>query len=173
VTRRIVNYLRDHALATTALVFSILALAGSSYAAINLPAGSVGTRQLRNGAVTSHKIANASVTPSKLNGRAIGGSIRHWAFVNRDGTVISGSRGARVSEPTNAPPYYVTWGDRFSHSCAVLATSPGDEGMGPIASRIGIHVNEPGTSHGATVVWAWPSDGNAFINARFYVMVVC
>ena len=61
------------------------------------PAGSVGTRQLHDGSVTSRKLANGSVTPAKLDARAIGGSVRHWAFVNQDGRVIGGSRGIRVS----------------------------------------------------------------------------
>ena len=70
-------------------------------------------------------------------------------------------------------PYYVSWGDRFSHSCAVLANSPGTEGNGPIADSIGIHVNEPGSPHGATVVWAWPSSENTFVNARSHIAVIC
>lgn len=151
-----------------------ISLGGTSYAALSLPAGSVGTRQLRNGAVTSKKIANRSITPAKLDPAAIGGSIRHWAFINQDGGVIGGSRGVHASAPTQlGQPYYVSWGDQFSHSCAVLANSPGTEGNGPIANRIGIHVNEPGTRHGATVVWAWPSSDGSFVNARFYISVVC
>lgn len=170
---RALDYLRRNAIATVALVFSVLSLAGASYAAFSLPAGSVGTRALHNGAVTNKKLANGSITPSKLARGSIGGSIRHWAFVNVDGSVIGGSRGTRVTEPTGAPPYYVTWGDQFSHSCAVLANSPGTEGNGPIADRIGIHVNESGKRHGSTVVWVSPSSDNAFVNARFYIAVIC
>jgi hypothetical protein len=171
---RTLDYLRRNALAALAFVCSLLALGGASYAALSLPAGSVGTRQLRTGAVTNKKVANGSITPAKLDSRTIGGSVRHWAFVNLDGSVLGGSRGVKASAPT-APgqPYHVTWGDRFSHSCAVLANSPGTEGNGPIADRIGIHVNEPGGPHGATVLWVWPSSDNAFVNARFYIAVIC
>ena len=44
---------RKNAIAYLAL---FVALGGTSYAAINLPAGSVGTRQLRAGAVTAVKV---------------------------------------------------------------------------------------------------------------------
>jgi len=44
-----------NAAATIAL---FVALGGTSYAALSLPAGSVGTRQLRSGAVTEAKLAH-------------------------------------------------------------------------------------------------------------------
>jgi len=43
------------------------ALGGGAYAALRLPANSVGTKQLRNGAVTSSKLKNGAVTAAKLN----------------------------------------------------------------------------------------------------------
>ena len=171
---RTLDYLRRNALAALALVCSLLALGGASYAALSLPAGSVGTRQLRTGAVTNKKLANGSITPAKLDSHTIGGSVRHWAFINVNGSVIGGSRGTKASAPTQpGQPYHVSWGDQFSHSCAVLANSPGTEGNGPIADRIGIHVNAPVGPHGATSVWVWPSTENTFINARFYIAVIC
>ena len=168
---KILTFIRHNAISLTAL---FVALGGTSYAAFSLPAGSVGTKQLRNGAVTSKKLANGSITPAKLDRSTIGGSVRDWAFVNQDGGVLGGSRGATAAAPAQpGQPYHVSWGDRFSRSCAVLANSPGLEGNGPIANQIGIHVNEPGTRHGATVLWLWPSSGGSFVNARFYVAVVC
>ena len=165
------TFIRHNAIALTAL---FVALGGTSYAAFSLPAGSVGTTQLRNGAVTSKKIANGSITPAKLDRTTIGGAVRDWAFVNQDGSVLGGSRGVTASAPAlPGQPYHVSWGDRFSRSCAVLANSPGLEGNGPIANQIGIHVNEPSTRHGATVLWLWPSNGGSFVNTRFYVAVVC
>jgi hypothetical protein len=169
--RRLAAHVRGNVVAYLAL---FVALGGTSYAAFRLPAGSVGTRQLRNGAVTSTKIANGSITPAKLNAGAVGGTIRHWAFVDQDGTLIGGSRGSHVSLGHGGSPYLVSWGDRFPHSCAVLASSPGTEGTDPIATSIGIHVNEPASRFGATVVWVSPYGHNAmFISARFYVTVIC
>lgn len=171
---RAVGYLRRNALAALALVCSMLSLAGASYAAFSLPAGSVGTRELHNGAVTNKKLANGSTTPAKLDSRAIGGAVRHWAFVDVDGSVIGGSRGVHATAPPQpGQPYHVSWGGQFSRSCAVLANPPGTEGNGPIANRIGIHVNEPGTRRGSTVVSVWPSSEGTFVNARFYIAVVC
>ncbi len=166
---KVIQHLRGSAVAYVAL---FVALGGTSYA-LSIPAGSVGARELHNGSVTSKKLANGSITPAKLDGRAIGGSVRDWAFVNQDGSVIGGSHGVHVSQGPGGAPYYVSWGDQFSHSCAVLANSPGTEGNGPIADSIGIHVNEPGTRRGATVVWVWPYINGTFASARFYIAVVC
>ena len=157
---KILTFIRHNALALLAL---FVALGGTSYAAFSLPAGSVGTKQLRNGAIT----------PAKLDAHTIGGSVRHWAFVNQDATVIGGSRGTRVSLGPNGAPYYVSWGDQFPHSCAVLANSPGTEGNGPIGDSIGIHVNEPVGRRGSTVVRVFPYSNATFVNARFYIAVVC
>jgi hypothetical protein len=114
------------------------------------------------------------VTPAKLDTQAIGGSVVRWAYVDQNGKILGGSRGARATAPTQSgQPYLVSWGKRFPRSCAVLTNSPGTEGNGPVADRIGVHVNEPGTKHGATVVWAWPSSDGAYVDARFYVAVIC
>jgi hypothetical protein len=50
-----------------AVVALVVALAGTSYAALSLPKNSVGTRQLKNGAVTANKIKGGAVSASKLN----------------------------------------------------------------------------------------------------------
>ena len=55
--------MREKALAVMALV---VALAGTSYAAVALPAGSVGTPQLRASAVTSAKLDSGAVTGVKV-----------------------------------------------------------------------------------------------------------
>ena len=69
---RILTHLRRNAVAYIAL---FVALGGTSYAAINLPAGSVGNRQLQNHAID----------PVKLNPGTIAASIRAWANVTWDG----------------------------------------------------------------------------------------
>ena len=49
-----------------ACVALLVALGGTSYAAIRLPANSVGTRHIKNGAVTSLKIKNNTITGSDV-----------------------------------------------------------------------------------------------------------
>jgi hypothetical protein len=56
--------LRRHAIATLALVCSLLSLAGASYAAFSLPPGSVGARELRNSAITASKLDPTSIAAS-------------------------------------------------------------------------------------------------------------
>jgi hypothetical protein len=56
-----------------ACVALVVALGGTSYAALRLPSNSVGTRQLRNGAVTKVKIAPATLKALTGSGGAPGG----------------------------------------------------------------------------------------------------
>jgi hypothetical protein len=53
-----------------AFVALFVALGGGAYAAIKLPANSVGTKQLKNGAVTSAKVKNGSLGVSNLSSSA-------------------------------------------------------------------------------------------------------
>lgn len=60
---RLMGYLRRHHVALLALFFAI---GGSSYAAVALPPGSVGSLQLRKGSVTMAKLSTGTLT--KLHG---------------------------------------------------------------------------------------------------------
>jgi hypothetical protein len=64
MTRRVTQYLRRHAVAYLAL---FLALSGGAYAAVKLPANSVGTKQLKNKAVTRAKLSPSTIR--QLQGR--------------------------------------------------------------------------------------------------------
>ncbi len=77
---KILNYISHHAIAILALICSLLALAGASYAALSVPAGAVGARQLRDN----------SITPEKFNHRQINGAVRAWAIVGASGHLIAG-----------------------------------------------------------------------------------
>ncbi len=48
------------------LLALFVALDGTTYAAVDLPANSVGSKQLKNGAVTEKKLGNNAVTSSKV-----------------------------------------------------------------------------------------------------------
>ena len=77
------TFIRHNAIALLAL---FVALGGTSYAALALPAGSVGARQLRN----------HSITPIKLDPGSIGGYVRFWARVSAGGRLIASSPRAKV-----------------------------------------------------------------------------
>lgn len=55
---------------STACLF--LLLGGGAYAAVNLPAKSVGTKQLKAGAVTGVKIKDGTITGAKIDSRTLG-----------------------------------------------------------------------------------------------------
>ena len=61
--RRIRSHLFGNAIAYAAL---FIALGGTSYAAVAIPAHSVGTLQLQNGSVSNLKIRNDSITAAKI-----------------------------------------------------------------------------------------------------------
>ena len=65
------SYLSHHAIAILALVCSLLALAGASYAATQLPKNSVGNAQIQQGAVSPPKFSSQ-----------VGGYVRMFAVVN-------------------------------------------------------------------------------------------
>ncbi len=75
---KLLNHVKHNAVAYLAL---FVALGGTSYAAVNLPAGSVGSKQLRNGAVTNKKLAKGSVGAADLDRKTIGGYVRAYAQV--------------------------------------------------------------------------------------------
>jgi len=89
-----VQSLRSQAIGVIAL---FVALGGTGYAAINIPAGSIGTRELHDAAVTNKKIANGSITPAKLNGHSIAASVVFWARIDQDGQVVSSSEPAHTT----------------------------------------------------------------------------
>jgi hypothetical protein len=77
--KRLSNHLRANVVAYLAL---FVALGGTSYAAVNLPTGSVGTRQIKN----------HSITPIKFDASDIKASVRYWAVIDGNGHVLEGSR---------------------------------------------------------------------------------
>ncbi len=68
-----IRYVRHHHIGLLAL---FIALGGTSYAAVTLPANSVGTKQIKKNAVTSAKIKKNAVTSAKVKN----GSLRQVDF---------------------------------------------------------------------------------------------
>jgi hypothetical protein len=85
---RTIRYFRRHHASAVALVALFVAIGGTSYAAITLPRGSVGTPQLKTAAVTSAKLADDAVTASKVKN----GTLLRADFAA--GQLADGARGA-------------------------------------------------------------------------------
>src|SRR6202451_2750819 len=112
---RATNYISHHAIAILALVCSLLALAGASYAATQLPKNSVGNAQIKQG----------SVSPPKFS-KQIGGYVRLYAKLTPAGKIIYATPGAKVTQwalSSTGIIGSITWRhqEASNKACAVLA----------------------------------------------------
>ena len=82
MTRGFLRFLRGNTIALLAL---FLALGGTTYAAVSLPANSVGTKQLKKNAVTPAKIKKSAVTNAKIAGNAVTGAKVNVGHVHEPG----------------------------------------------------------------------------------------
>ena len=118
MTRRLLHHASRHSIAYLALVCSMLALAGASYAATK-----IGTNQLRNGAVTEPKIKNKTIDPVKWDPTYVTAFVRRLANISATGQYLSGSpSGASKTEGTTPGTYELTWGDAFASFCSPIVT---------------------------------------------------
>jgi hypothetical protein len=87
-----------------ALVVSFLALlvalGGTSWAALRLPKNSVGTKQLKSGAVTTKKIKNGAVTASKIN--TLGLTVPNARHAGRADAATNATNATIASNAANA-----------------------------------------------------------------------
>jgi hypothetical protein len=81
------------------LIALIVAMGGTSYAALRLPAGSVGPRQLVNGAVSTAKIKKGAVNGSKVAPDSLTGADIN---VGTLGTVLSATNASHASSADSA-----------------------------------------------------------------------
>ena len=111
---RVLRHARQNVVAYLAL---FIALGGTSYAAFNLPANSVGAQQIKNN----------SISPIKFDRSTIGGVVRYWARISATGKVVASRPRAKIvvwyADP--AGPYsggIVRWGKPIASDCFSLAT---------------------------------------------------
>jgi hypothetical protein len=105
---RLIAHLRSNLVGWIAL---FVALGGTGYAAISIPRNSVGSAQIRN----------RSITPVKFNPKSIGGSVRAWAIVRANATVLAGGGKPTVSAAALPGGYVIDWGVRLPRTCATVA----------------------------------------------------
>jgi len=106
-----IQHLRSNAIAYLAL---FVALGGTSYAALKIPAGSVGARQIKN----------HSITPVKFDPSAIGATVRYWATIDANGRLIAARPKARTLG-WGGRGGALTWNRRIPSGCFSLATVDG------------------------------------------------
>lgn len=168
MAHRILLSIRQNAIALTALFVS---LGGASYAAMKIPAHSVGTKQLRNGGVTSKKLARHSVTASKLDPKSIAGHIVAWAQVSAQGQPIASNPQATVSlKNPSEGLFHVSWQRNLPSSCIAIA-NPANVGSAQpeTANTLG-----PVTSGQFSDLIVFTFDGHgARVPETFNVVVVC
>jgi hypothetical protein len=105
---RLIAHLRSNLVGWIAL---FVALGGTGYAAISIPRNSVGAAQIRN----------RSITPVKFNPKSIGGSVRAWAIVRANATVLAGGGKPTVSAGAIPGSFEIQWGVRLPRTCATVA----------------------------------------------------
>jgi hypothetical protein len=154
------NYISHHAIAILALVCSLLALAGASYAATQLPKNSVGNPQIKQ----------RSVSPPKFSTQ-IGGYVRMYAMVTANSKLQYSSPQAKLSTWDNSQAGgfssgTVSWKPTVSATqCAAFATP---HVAGPTTTSVGATVvpNLHGNT-GTHVNLTWSGD------SAIAVEVVC
>lgn len=112
---RVVHHIRSNVVAYIAL---FVALGGTSYAALKLPANSVGTRQIKN----------HSITPIKLDPNKTAAVVRFWARVSfvpgRGEQVVASRPRARViTWDSQGDTGELSWRRNIEASCFALASS--------------------------------------------------
>jgi hypothetical protein len=165
---RLCSHIRSNAVAYLAL---FIALGGTGYAATNLPALSVGTRQLRNGAVTTAKLAKSSVAWANLDPKTIGGAVLHWAQVSADGQIESSSGQAKDDGIARDGNYVISWSGTFPTRCIAVATTRATGGVLSPASGFA-NTSVAGGKPTAVVVNTYDAQGQPS-PAGFSLAVIC
>jgi hypothetical protein len=108
-----------------ACVALFVALGGTSYAAIKLPANSVGTKQIKNSAVTGAKVKDATLTGAKIADASVtGAKIADGAVGTSKFGTVPGARVRHASTAVTVP----------SAATAVLSYDTTDFNIGGVFS---------------------------------------
>jgi hypothetical protein len=154
--KRVLQHVRSNAVAYVAL---FVALGGTSYAAIKLPANSVGARQIKN----------HSITPIKLDPNGTAAVVRYWATLNfspgKGEVVVTSRPKARITTwNPSVDTGSVSWGQPIAASCLLSATN----GRGFVAAFI-----EPLPNSHAFVQFSPFSPSGEPETGLVYIAVMC
>src|SRR4051812_18026699 len=178
--RRVANHLSyANVIATLALV---VALGGTSYAAITLPRNSVGTRQLRPGAVRSQDVKNGTLRtvdfarstraaltgpagPAGPQGPAGAAAAKFSAAVSSTGKLVRGNATSGGSAGT-AGSYVIGFSESVSN-CVYAATLGSTDNSSVVPGRITVH-----DESGRVGVQTYDA-GGAPADLPFHLLVSC
>jgi hypothetical protein len=124
----------------------MVALGGTSYAALTLPRNSVGTLQLRNGAVTAAKVRRHSLVASNFAPGQIppgpqgpqgaqgpqgpagpSGAAAKWALVRPDGSIVEQSGGIALQAKPAAGQYILSFGSTVAGKLIIATGGYGND----------------------------------------------
>jgi len=157
---RLLDHIRHSIVGYIAL---FIAMGGSGYAAINLPAASVGNNQLRN----------HSITPVKFNRQLINGNIRAWVVVNANGSVQAGAGKPTVQLGTGPGTYFVRWKSVATPTQRGCFPITGvTSGFGPGFTTQVFHAASPPHHPGGVFIDTFDAQGQPLAES-FYAALVC
>lgn len=123
---RVLRHLRGQYLGAIAL---FVALGGTSYAALRLPTGSVGTAQIKNHAIT----------PIKFAQDPLAGYVRAYLEINALGTIVASRPHARILTWRSSEPDMgglIQWSQPIPATCFALATTEGDPNASYVSAQL-------------------------------------
>jgi hypothetical protein len=130
-----------------ACVALFVALGGTGYAALQLPANSVGSKQIRNGAVKNSEIANNAVTGRKVRRRSLTASDFRASSLPRGPRGFPGPAGPAGPAGSARAYGYVT-----AAGAVVAARSKGGATVSHVATSGVYCISIPGISSASSVM---------------------
>lgn len=173
---RLIHHANKHSIGYLALVCSLLALGGASYAAVNIPNHSIGTNKIKNGAVGEKQLKNKSIDPVKWDPTFVTSFVRRWANVDATGKYLSGApHGSSTQQSGHPGVYELTWGDAFKSFCAPIVSVDATISTGSTTPGTGFaNASILTQSNNATAVFVhtYNQHGNP-TNEPFSIAIIC
>ncbi len=168
---RLIRHAHQHSIGYVALVCSLLALAGASYAATNIPDHSVGSKKLKNGAVGEKQLKNKSIDPVKWDPTFVTSFVRRWANVDATGKYLSGApHGSSTQQAAHPGVYELTWGDAFKSFCAPIVSV--DSTASSNAGFANANIVTQSNNATAVFVHTYATNGTP-TNEPFSIAIIC